>query len=166
MLLAKKNPYVSGEISIFDTLVRAGEEKSSVALPFQLHTFLVDCLVEHVRDTGIVHHVLAVTFLSSATKLGEQGNVLLKRTGDAALILAGFFPERALRLNVSSSYFRCMGQAAYGTLAAKLDASEKSERGEFYEKVTRNFDLLEKVLDATRTRSTWELYQRFRASLQ
>ena len=168
MLLPKSSPYVSGEVSIFDTLVGAGEEKSSVTLPFQLHAFLVGCLVEHMRDVGIVHHSVSLDFLCSATKLGEQGNVLLKRTGDEALLLAGLFPERALRLHVSSRYFRFMGQAAYANLAAKLQASERPERGEFYDAVVEHFHFLVKVLNATRARpeTEWGSFQKFRASLQ
>lgn len=168
MLLPKSDPYVSGEVSIFDTLVRVGEERSSIMLPFQLRLFLVGCLVDHLYDQAITHQVLALGLLQSATKLGEEGNVLLKRTGDSALLLAGLFPERTLRLHVSRSYFRFMGQAAYANLAARFQASGKPERGKFYDKVTEHFQLLEKVLDAVRLRpaAEWGFYQRFRASIQ
>ena len=168
MLVPKKNPYVSGEISVFDTLVTAGEKKSHITLPFQLHVFLVGCLTEHLRDTGITHHVLAIGLLRSATRSGESGNVLLKRSGDAALLLAGLFPERALRLHVSSRYFRFMGQAAYANLAAKLQAIWKEDRWKFYDGVVENFQSLETVLSAARAQpeTNWEFYQRFLASLQ
>lgn len=167
MLLPKSNPYVSDDISIFNTLVRAGEEKSLTALPYHLRAFLVDCLVEHVRDREIVHHVLALDLLRSTEKLGEQGNILLKRTGDGALLLAGLFPERALRLHVSSHYFRFIGQAAYTNLSAKFQATGRPERGKFYSTVATHFHLLERVLDAARVRtSEWELFRRFRVSLE
>ena len=167
MLLPKTNPYVPGDISIFNTLVSAGEEKSCIALPYHLRGFLVDCLVEHVRDREIVHTVLALSLLHSAEKLGEQGNVLLKQTGDGALLLAGLFPERALRLHVSSRYFRLIGQTAYTNLAAKFQVTGRPERGKFYNAVATHFHLLEKVLDAARVRtSEWELFRRFRVSLE
>jgi hypothetical protein len=168
MLLPTRSPYVSGEISIFDTLVRAGEEKSSITLPFQLHAFLVGCLVEHVRDGEIVHHILALGLLESTTKLGEEGNVLLKRTGDAALLLAGLFPERAIRLHVRSTYFRFMGQSAYASLAAKFQATGRPVRGEFYDELAEQFCSLEKVLNAARAQpeTEWEFFQRFRTNLQ
>ncbi|MFZ3043784.1 MAG: hypothetical protein WA058_01610 [Minisyncoccia bacterium] len=83
-------------------------------------------------------------------KSGEQANVLFKRTGDAALLLAGLYPERARRLHVSQTYFRFMGQAAYANLAAKLQVTGHPTRGEFYNKVTKQFPVLEKVLNATR----------------
>lgn len=168
MLLPKENAYVSGAISVLDSLVKEGEETSLITLPHHLHSFLVECLAEHLRDTDIVHHVLALNLLNSVTKLGEQGNVLLKRTGDEALLLAGLFPERVRRLHVSSSYFRLMGQAAYAGLAVRLHAIGKKERGRFYDAIAEDFRLLEKVLNAARARpeTEWDAFQRFRARLQ
>lgn len=168
MLLPIKSPYVSGEVSIFDTLVRIGEEKSSITLPLQLHLFLVGCLVGRLRDRWITHHVLAIGLLKSATKSGEQANARFKRTGDAALLLAGLFPERALRLHVSSTYFRHMGQAAYASLSIRYQATGNPEPGRFYNDVAKHFALLEKVLNAMRVQpeTEWEAFRRFRASLQ
>ncbi|MEK7604513.1 MAG: hypothetical protein AAB442_01835 [Patescibacteria group bacterium] len=168
MLLARQNPYVSGEVALFDTLVRAGEEKASVTLPHALHGFLVDCLVEHLRDPEITHDVLALGFLRAVELSGEKGNVVLKRVGDEALLLAGLFPERALRLRVSVRYFRQMGQSAYGNLSAKLIAGGKPERSHFYNTLARQFELLEKVLGAVRAtpESEWDAFRRFRAQLQ
>ncbi|MDE2173426.1 MAG: hypothetical protein KGJ31_02400, partial [Patescibacteria group bacterium] len=167
MLLPEKSPYVSSETSMFDTLVRAGEEKALITLPIQLHGFLVGCLAEHVRDPEIVHQVLALSILYSTTKQGEQGDLLLKRAGDEALLLAGFYPERALRLRVSSSYFRFMGQTAYANLAARFQATGKTERGKFYAKVAKHFRLLEKVLGGARARpeTDWDAFQRFKIRL-
>lgn len=65
--------------------------------------------------------------------------------------IAEFFPKRALRLRVSSTYFRFMGQSAYASLAARLQAMGKEERGKFYDVVAEDFRLLEEVLRATRS---------------
>jgi hypothetical protein len=90
----------------------------------------------------------------------------LKRTGDAALLLAGLFPERSRHLHVSSTYFRHMGQAAYATLAAKFQVTGKPLRGRLYDDVTEHFQSLERVLGAARRPdSEWESYQRFRARI-
>ena len=168
MLIPKKNPYVSSEISLFDMLVRAGEENSLVTLPLQFHAFLVECLVEHLCDREIVHSILAIGLLSSASELGEYGNVILKRTGDGALLLAGLFPERAIRLHVSSRYFRFIGQAAYANLGAKFQATGRADRGKFYDEVAEHFHLLERVLCAGRARpeTEWNAFRRFRANIQ
>jgi len=167
MLLPKSNSNDVLGTELFDVLVRAGEEKSLVTLPTRLHIFLVNCLVEHMRDRAIGFHVLALGLLDVSAKHGEQRNLLLKRTGDAALLLAGLFPERALRLQVSSAYFRLMGQAAYASLAARSQMLGRWHRGEFYNEVAEQFRFLEKVLNAVRARpeTEWEAYKRFRVRL-
>lgn len=168
MLLAEKNPNVPGEVSLFGKLVSAGEEKSLVTLPFQLHTFLVNCLVEHLRDHMITHQVLALGLLGSAIKPEKSSLALLKRTGDAALLLAGLFPERALRLRVSSTYFRLMGQSAYSSLADNFQATGRPVRGRYYNEVAEHFQLLEKVLSAARAQpeTEWKRFRQFYVRLQ
>lgn len=168
MLLAEKNPNVPGEVSLFGKLVSAGEEKSLITLSLQLRLFLVNCLVEHLYDHAITHQSLAHGLLDSATKSKKSSLVLLKRTGDAALLLAGLFPERALRLNVSSRYFRLMGRAAYASLGDNYQATGRPHRGMFYNELAEHFQLLEKVLNAVRARpeTEWDTYLRFRTQLQ
>ncbi|MDD2657618.1 MAG: hypothetical protein PHD04_03095 [Candidatus Pacebacteria bacterium] len=167
MLLPKSNSQDVSGIELFDALIKTGEEKSFIVLPFQLHTFLVNCLAEHMRDRAIGFQALALGLLDVPKKHGERTNLLLKRTGDAALILAGLFPERALRLHVSSGYFRFMGQAAYMSLAGRFQAVGKRHRGEFYDEIAHHFHFLEKVLNAVRARpeTEWEAYKRFRIKL-
>ena len=165
--IARKNPYVSGKVDLFETLVRAGEEASSITLPVNLHMFLVDCLVEHLSDPGIVDHVLALDLLAPPRKVGNEKAVFLKRRGDASLLLAGLFPERARRLHVSSSYFRFMGQAFYSSLSAHLSIGPTIERGLFYNEVAREFGSLACVLKSSRApeKDEWRSYLRFRAAI-
>ncbi len=164
LLIPNQNPYVSGETAVFDSLVRTGEERSHVTLPFNLRLFLVDCLIEHLPDAGITQHVLALGLLESSEKSGAERTLLLKRTGDAALILAGLYPERANRLNVTPTYFRFMGQTSYATLATHLLASSAADRGKFFNEVADGFVLLERVLNNVRAEveSEWIAFLWFR----
>jgi hypothetical protein len=152
LIVAEKTLFVSSEVSLFDKLVSAGEEKAHITLPHQIRIFLVLYLTEHLCDTSIIHNVLALGLLNSPQRFGEFGNVELRRTGDAALLLAGFYPEWAHRLNVSPDYFRFMGQSAYASLAARLHATGKTERGRFYDEVAVRLRSLETVLYAARER--------------
>lgn len=167
MLLPAKTSDVSGEVSLFDALVSYGEERALATLPHQLHGFLVACLHEHLRDVGVTHQVFAITFLEAPRTRGAEGNVHLKRMGDGALLLAGFFPERALRLNVSPAYFRSMGQSAYATLSTRLFAMGKPEPAKAYNAVAHSFDVLAKVLSAAQSSpdTSWGAYRRFRTML-
>ncbi len=168
LLIAEKNPYVSEETALFDDLVRVGEEKAHITLSRNLRLFLVDCLIEHLQDPDIVWRILALDFLESDRLSGAERVVRLKRCGDASLILAGFFPERALRLRVSSTYFRQMGQSFFGTLATHLEVTAVTmEQGQFFNEVARGFEMLERVLNCARGKAQdeWGAFRRFRARL-
>lgn len=166
MVPSSRNPCVSGEEELFDALVRHGEEDAVATLPPLLHSFLVRCLVEYLRDHSIVDEAIALNYLRAVEVGGAVGNHLLKRAGDEALILAGLFPERALRLNVTRDYFRAMGQSAYGTYAANLVVVGLRDSGAFYNTVARQFSLLTRVLRATRRPgSDWAAYRRFLSQL-
>lgn len=167
LLIPRKNPYVSVETASFDSLVRRGEEQSHVTLSAHLRIFLIGCLIEHMSDPDITHCVLALGFLGSNNQVGAMREISLKRTGDASLILAGFFPERALRLNVSSTYFRFMGQASYSSLATHLEVGVATERGRFYNEVAEGFVTLERVLSHARAKpeNEWDAFRRFRSQI-
>lgn len=165
LLISNQHPYASGVDAIFAALIRAGEAKARITLPFSLRIFLKNCLVEHLHDPDIVHSVLALSFLESSRKPGAERIVSLRRAGDASLILAGLYPERALRLNVSPEYFRFMGQSSYASLAAQLMRGLTKERGIFFNEVTAGFESLERVLSGTRerTHNIRDLFRRFHA---
>lgn len=166
MLLVPSTLSVSGEMALFGDLVRIGEEKTFVTLSVGLRLFLIQCLVEHLRDPDIVWRVLAFDFLESDRRRGNERVVFLKRSGDASLILAGLFPERALRLRVSPSYFRQMGQSFFGTLAVHFLATGATEQGRFFNEVARGFETLEQVLGAARkTDDEWSVFRQFLSRL-
>lgn len=167
LMLPNQSPRMSGETELFDSLVGMGEKMARITLPSHLKIFLVNCLVEHLTDTGITHCVLALTFLGAAEKTGAERAVSLRRAGDASLILAGLYPERALRLNVSSLYFRSLGQASYASLAVHLSVTASPERGKFFHGVARDFALLEHVLNHARAKAAneWEAFLRFRTQI-
>lgn len=166
MLLPHSIAFVSSETDLFSDLVQSGEERAQVTLPIHLRGYLVHCFIEYLSDPAIVSRVLALDFLDPARRTPGEQAVFLKRSGDASLILAGLFPTRARRLNVSSEYFRTMGQSFFGMLATYLTDTGERERGRLYNEVAQQFPTLERVLGATRTTdSEWDAYQRFRLKL-
>lgn len=168
LLLHNPTPYVSAETALFSALIKAGEDRAHVTLPASLEMFLLGCLTEHLRDPEIVHRVLALDFYGACVERGAERERLLKRVGDAGLIMAGLYPERALRLNVKSVYFRFMGRSAYSSLAAHLEIRQPTrERSSLYQAATQEFISLERVLNGARGKaeSDWDMYRRFRAQL-
>lgn len=151
LLVAPQQPLIQAESLLFDGLVREGEERARLTLPHALHTFLVTCLSGHLHDTDIVQEAIALNYLRAWELRGAHAAFFLSRAGEAALLLAGFYPERTKRLNVSPTYFRTMGQCAYATLATDPSVVREVERREFYGEVVDQFESLEKVLTAART---------------
>jgi hypothetical protein len=167
-LILNDNPYVSERTALFATFVASGEEKAQVTLPFNLKLFLVACLAEYVQDPSITHRVLALDYLDASKEMGATRTLRLKRAGDSSLLLAGLFPERALRLNVSSQYFKHMGQGFYASLAVHLTVSSLDKQGALYNEVAQAFAVLAKVLrDARRNpENEWEAFLRFRTNIE
>ncbi len=166
-LILNNNQHVSDKTALFATFVATGEEKARVTLSFNLRLFLVGCLAEYLHDLDIVRHVLALEYLETSKETGATRALRLKRAGDSALLLAGLFPERALRMNVSPRYFRHMGQGFYATLATHLIVTSSDKRGAFYNEVAHGFPLLARVLHDARgkTESEWEAFRRFQAQI-
>lgn len=141
-------------VPIFDDLVHFGEKRTNMSLPFALHQFLVQVLVDHVRDVELAHAEFAIPFLSWPKEGGgvELKVARLRRLGESALLYAGLFPERAHRLNVSDTYFAEMGEMVYTSLAALLCGSGRKEASSFFSGVADRFGHLALVLDAARER--------------
>lgn len=148
--LSVPSPYARPEVALFDALVREGEERAHVTLPHQLHALLVGCLTEYLRDPSIVSEVLAINLMRALEEEGTYGGLLQKRIGDEALLLAGLFPARSKRLNVSPEYFRFMGASAYTSYAARLFSTGRIDSGRIYTYAAQYFALLAHVLAGTR----------------
>jgi hypothetical protein len=168
MLLPDKTSCMTDVESLFDRLVATGEQRALCrALPHQLHMFLVKCLVDHLTDRDLSHQIFATALLEASILRGQERIAQLKQVGDRALLIVGFFPERAARLNVSRSYFRDIGQSAYIALSGRLFAMGRDDAADCYNAVVRGFDMLATVLDAAHARHDreWNTYGRFRTLL-
>lgn len=78
--------------------------------------YLVLTLDHFTRDKDLSSVVIAIDFLLALDSLGREGGGPIRRVGDECLLLAGLFPGRAARKQVSLEYFIGMGQEAYRTL--------------------------------------------------
>ncbi len=150
MLLTIEVPCVSPATVLFDLLVSEGEEATRLKLSRALHHFLVGCLEENMSEPTLTHGVLAKEFLEATAKPAQQSARALKKVGDEALILAGFFPERARRLRVGPRYFQFVGQGAYASVSAHFMTSGRKFSGFLYGSAAAHFALLVRVLAGTR----------------
>lgn len=161
MMIPSTALHVADEVSIFEQLVRAGEEETLQTLQEPLHGFLARCLVDEWKDVAMMSEPLAKQLFDTSLHLGREGVMALKCTGDRALLLAGLYPERAFRLHVEPSYFRWIAQSAYARLGC-LGLCD----GNSFITVAKNLRPLVKVLGGMRRRlDDWHAFRNFEAHL-
>ena len=73
---------------------------------------------------------------------GVRQRLLLRQVGDAALFIAGFFPDRLRRSLVDAHYYASLGGYAYGSLSRLSDAA----LAPVFEELADQFDPLVDVL--------------------
>lgn len=133
--------------------------------------YLIELLDERVRATPPDEDpaTLAEAWLEARRTSGAARIGRLRRLGDRALFVSGYFAESLLGGVVSGSYYRAMGRSAYASLAASL-APGAQEPGwpRLFEELADRFAelalLLGEVGDrAHRVRPEWllGLYERY-----
>lgn len=130
-------------------LVAEAQTMSGYDFPDPLENYLVLTLDYFTRE----HHrltssVIAVDLLEGVQLSGSAKSTLLRNVGDQCLLLAGLFPERALRKNVSLDYFINMGKQAY-TLLAEVNSAPHIDQ-ELFSELSHNFVGLMDVLHTIR----------------
>lgn len=131
--------------------VKTGEEHAGIGLNEELESFLVFSLVRYTKRTDLFYRKLGVEYLRASTELtGKRKEFLLQEVGDIGLLLAGLYPERHRRLNVSSSYFSDMGRLAYTELADAYALKKLYGLENLYRNVETGFPLMTNVLSSAR----------------
>ena len=123
-------------------LVSEVQFTSGIQLSEALESYLVFLLIRFTEKPELASAVLAEEYLQSLQALGCEQRETLRDVGDKCLIFAGFFPERALRKQVSDEYFTEMGRLAYGMLANIPEAQRFGPYVDLHEKFISLKDLL------------------------
>ncbi|MCK9344814.1 MAG: hypothetical protein M0P64_01655 [Candidatus Pacebacteria bacterium] len=133
------------------TFVKEGETRVKHNLGEELESFLVFTLMRLVRRTDIFTPALGLEYYKASTEyVGRKKEEALGEIGDTSLILAGLFPERHRRLNVSSSYFSEIGRLAFRELADSLSERNRVSLAKLYHNVNNGFISMTDVLLAAR----------------
>ena len=129
-------------------LVIEGQQKSGFQLTETIENYVVITLDAHTTNANLSSSVIAIDFLKNIHIQSTRNMQTLRTVGDQCLILAGLFPDRAKRKNVSADYFKNLGENAYYVLSfAHVPA--KLDRTLFYQ-LFENFSDLINVLQAMR----------------
>lgn len=79
--------------------------------------YLVITLDHYSTDCQLSSVVVAIDFLQGLETVGRLSYVQLRQVGDRCLLLAGLFPDRAYKKNVTERYYVNIGRQAYDVLA-------------------------------------------------
>lgn len=135
------------KIAEWRKLVIEGQEKSGFRLNETIENYVVITLDSQTTNTELASAVIAIDFLKNIHVKSVRNSQTLRFIGDQCLILAGLFPERVKRKNVSDHYFKHLGENAYYVLS--FSSLKNSDHSLFYQ-LFENFEDLIGVLRAMR----------------
>jgi hypothetical protein len=136
--------------------------------------YLVNLLVNFVRseklfvedaDGQVREEPLALILLDALSRGGQARSTGLRRLGDTALFVSGFFGDSISRSAVDVDYYVAMGERAYGALAG---AERPGKAGGPFAELSSRFptfvDLFAEIAEMSQLRSNrglLKLYERF-----
>jgi hypothetical protein len=163
----------------FHEKVVAAQERQKVKLPENAEFYVVNLLCEFVRPPtnaeGEEGDCLALILKRALESPHGEQVLLFKRLGDTALYFSGFFQESFNNKCFDVSYYKMMGQNAYGQLSSLMRkrTSYESTMSEVFRDMNRSFgravDVLMDVSEhtaglGTQQRSTLSIYDAWLAS--
>jgi hypothetical protein len=108
---------------------------------------------------------LALILLRALSKERRERAQSLRRLGDTALFVSGFFGDSLSRSSVDVDYYIAMGERAYGTLRdTERGAGLEALYGELSERFPQFVDLFAEIAEMSHLRSNrglLRLYERF-----
>lgn len=128
-------------------LVLEGQKNTGFELTESVENYVVITLDAYTTKTELASNVIALDFLKNVHVHSIRNMQILRTVGDHCLILAGLFPDRAKRKNVSAEYFKHVGENAYYILS--FSHAQKLDHGLFYQ-LFDNFADLIAILKAMR----------------
>lgn len=144
---------VNTTTELWVTFVKEAQFLANTKLPENLESYIVFMLQRFVRRTDFGTVPFAIQCLEGATKgMKFQRKTKLGETADASLIMAGLFPERAQRLNVSPSYFMDISEMCYRELAVVCDYLKCKKEASDFKEIGDNIILLTGTLRAARNK--------------
>lgn len=156
----------------FAAQIETAAQRQGVALTDFTKSYVVKLLMDHGQGASPLHgkdsESLAMLYLRSQQATAEERIQILRRLGDAALCVSGFFADSLNRKVVDVEYYIDMGGGAYGTLASIFGRRRNAEvfSGLYDELANKFADLVEVLNDVSegssvQNQSMLRLYDRW-----
>jgi hypothetical protein len=153
---AKESAIVTSENSMsgfFQQEVETAVGNQRLKVSDHTKSYIVSVLTEYssaqtLHGSSSPNDTLAMLYLRSQQVPMEERVRLLRRLGDMALCISGFFADSLNRKVVDIDYYIQMGGGAYGSLAAIFDNKrDASVFVDLYDEMARKFSALVEVLN-------------------
>ncbi|MBI4411703.1 MAG: hypothetical protein HY541_04385 [Deltaproteobacteria bacterium] len=110
-------------------------------------------LFDHNEKGELVDAPLAIRFLEGLNKASTEKIPLLKKTGDIALYIAGFFADSLFRKMINVDYYVQMGGCAYSSVSQLIEKNPGRALSELFGELAENFvpfmDVISEVADTS-----------------
>lgn len=113
-----------------------------------LKHYLIITLDHYSTDSQLSSVVIAIDFLQGLETFGRLGCIQLRQVGDRCLLLAGLFPEQAIKKHVTNKYYISIGRQAYDVLAHV--SMQTAYDNELFHKLSDQFVSLTTILQTMR----------------
>lgn len=144
----------NAETRLWVDLLKEGQRRARVSLTETEESYTVFMLQRFTRKTDLLALTLALAFLEHEQEPAMQRQDSLWETADTGLLVAGLFPERAKRKNVSVSYFTDMSQICFFELASICDRLKHPGEACMYREIGAGVERVAYVLYCTRRKNT------------
>lgn len=143
----------NAEIGLWVDLLKEGQGRAHVSLSETEESYTALMLQRFARRTDLTTITFALAFMEHAHEGPVQRQDSLWETADAGLLVAGLFPERARKKNVSVSYFTDMSQICFFELAGICERLRHQSEAGMYREIGAGVERVAYVLYCTRRKN-------------
>jgi hypothetical protein len=134
------------QAELWQALVHEAGARAHAPLDDTGESYLVFVLLRYQRDDTLLARTQAIEWLNAQSQVGTLRADALRDVGDRCLLIAGLYPQLAVRRHVQVDYFIRMGRGAY------LEVAEASRNAyaNLFEQLARSYQDLVRTLRALR----------------
>ncbi len=145
--MAYITPQITAEAEWY-SLIQQALDASGYHIADNIENYLMLTLNHYTTVNSFTTTVIALDYLQHANLESTHDLVNMRQIGDQSLLLAGLFPQRLSKKNISLDYMKMMGQQAY-YLISVVGVSARYDSPLYYA-LYEHFEKLMRILDQMR----------------
>ncbi|WP_159016646.1 hypothetical protein [Cognatiluteimonas profundi] len=134
------------QAELWQALVHEAGARARTPLDDTRESYLVFVLLRYQRDDTLLARTQALEWLEAQARVGSIRTDALRDVGDRCLLIAGLFPQLAVRRHVQGDYFINLGRGAYFEVAQ----ASRNAYATLFEQLAYSYQDLVRTLRALR----------------